>query len=167
MWRRSRRSANTPPIIVKSRRGKSPRKLSRPKKKADLDLAIVTISHACATFCIHVPTLDVRAPIQRRRKLRWVRAIPIRPGADRITSRKQIKHPAPTCLGVCKAGLIYLRLRCPNPSRRSAEASLAFDCLSSRGLLDSSRVFGKMCYIAMEHSEIPILSPLRSFLTDG
>ena len=89
MWRRSRRSATTPPIIVKRRIGSSLRKVSSPRKNADREPAIVRISHACATFCIHVPILDVRAPIQRRRKLRWPSAAAIRPAAVGITSCKR------------------------------------------------------------------------------
>jgi hypothetical protein len=38
----------------------------------------VTISHACATFCIQVPMLEVSAPNQSNRKLRWVKATVMR-----------------------------------------------------------------------------------------
>ncbi len=38
----------------------------------------MTISQACATFCIHVPMLEVSAPNQSSRKLRWVRATAMR-----------------------------------------------------------------------------------------
>jgi hypothetical protein len=73
-WRRFRRSATTPPISVKRRIGTSPRNESRPRKNADAVPLSVTISQACATFCIHVPMLEMRAPVQRRRKSRKVRA---------------------------------------------------------------------------------------------
>src|ERR1700733_3968390 len=64
----------------------------RPQKNADRGPLKVTISHACATFCIRVPMLDVRDPIQTRRKLRWARAMAMRPGADRITSSRSTNH---------------------------------------------------------------------------
>src|ERR1700683_2311100 len=47
--------------------------------------------------------LDVRVPIQTRRKLRWVRAMAMRPGADRITSSRSTNHLQLRGLGVSKA----------------------------------------------------------------
>ena len=68
--RRSCRSATTPPISVNSRIGSSPKNASSPRKKADEDPVIVTTSQFCATFCIHVPMVDVKAPHQSTRKSR-------------------------------------------------------------------------------------------------
>ena len=64
----------TPPTSVSSRIGSSPMSESRPRKNADAEPVSVTMSHACATFCIHVPMLEPSAPIHRRRKSLWVRA---------------------------------------------------------------------------------------------
>jgi hypothetical protein len=66
--RRSRRSATTPPISVKSMIGTWPRNASRPRKKAEF--VRVSTSQFWATLCIHVPMLEVQAPIQRVRKSR-------------------------------------------------------------------------------------------------
>ena len=63
--RRSTRSARTPPKREKARKGASPRKASRPSRKAEP--VIVRISQFWATSCIQVPTLDVNAPAQSRR----------------------------------------------------------------------------------------------------
>ena len=54
----------------------------------------MTISHACATFCIHVPMLEVSAPNQSSRKLRWVRATAMRVAASLIRLRKEIRFYA-------------------------------------------------------------------------
>ena len=54
----------------------------------------MTISHACATFCIHVPMLEVSAPNQSSRKLRWVRATAMRVAASLIRLRKEIQFYA-------------------------------------------------------------------------
>ena len=43
---------------------------SRPRKNAEAVPVSVTISQACATFCIQVPMLERRAPNQSRRKSR-------------------------------------------------------------------------------------------------
>ncbi len=63
--RRSIRSASTPPKREKTRKGASPRNASSPSRNADP--VMVRISQFCATSCIHVPTLEVNAPAQRRR----------------------------------------------------------------------------------------------------
>src|SRR5262249_35754961 len=97
------------------------RKLSRPRKNADLEPVIVTISQACAIFCIHVPMLDAKAPIQRRRKSRWVRAIAIRPEADRRISSSSTNHPWPKARRACKASLIFARLRSEHVGRFQLE----------------------------------------------
>ncbi len=39
-------------------------------EERDVDPVIVRISQFCATSCIHVPTLDVKAPAHMRRKSR-------------------------------------------------------------------------------------------------
>src|SRR5688500_1639804 len=58
--------------------GASPRKESSPRKKADEGPAIVRTSQLCATFCIHVPMLEVKAPIHSTRKSRYVSATAMR-----------------------------------------------------------------------------------------
>ena len=70
--------AECPPSSVKSRIGSSPAKLSRPRKNAEDEPVSVTISHACATFCIQVPIVDVNAPNQRMRKSRYISAAAMR-----------------------------------------------------------------------------------------
>src|SRR5215813_11272320 len=63
----------TPPRSEKRRNGASPRNASRPSR--NVDPVIVRISQFCATSCIHVPTLDVKAPAHIRRKSRYPNAL--------------------------------------------------------------------------------------------
>src|SRR5687767_3367408 len=76
--RRSIKSANTPPRSVKINPGAVATNASRPSQKGEL--VKVRTSQPCATACIHVPTFERNAPIQKRRKLRCesARNIPLR-----------------------------------------------------------------------------------------
>src|SRR5215217_2940247 len=76
--RRSIRSAKTPPSSVRTKPGAVAMNASSPSQNGEL--VNCNTSHPCATACIHVPTLDRNAPIQKRRKLRWesARNIPLR-----------------------------------------------------------------------------------------
>src|SRR6516162_8880072 len=65
--RRSTRSATTPPIKENRKIGISPRKASSPSMNADLESS--NTSQLWASFCIHVPILDVHAPNHMMRKL--------------------------------------------------------------------------------------------------
>src|SRR4051794_7466683 len=53
------------------------RNASSPRKKGDA-LVSETISQFCATICIHVPMLEVQAPIHCTRKSRYVKATSVR-----------------------------------------------------------------------------------------
>ena len=74
--RRSMRSAMTPPNREKRKIGISPRKASRPSRKGDFVMS--RTSQFCAISCIHVPMVDVQAPIQRSRKSRYWNALKTR-----------------------------------------------------------------------------------------
>src|SRR5215472_9988673 len=63
--RRSIRSARTPP-----------RNASRPNKNGELEM--LSTSQLCARFCIHVPMLEVHAPIHINRKSRYWNALKTR-----------------------------------------------------------------------------------------
>ncbi len=64
--RLSTRSAMTPPKRVKKRNGIDPAKPTTPSQKAEL--VSVSTSQPWATFCIHVPMLEGKLPLQKRRK---------------------------------------------------------------------------------------------------
>src|SRR5437879_4129315 len=53
------------------------RKASSPRKNGD-ELVSETTSQFCATICIHVPMLEVQAPIHWTRKSRYVKAVSVR-----------------------------------------------------------------------------------------
>src|SRR2546425_11519789 len=52
------------------------RNASSPRKNGEL--VSETTSQFCATICIHVPMLDVQAPIHWTRKSRYVNAVSVR-----------------------------------------------------------------------------------------
>ncbi len=68
-WRRSRRSANTPPTSEKRKIGVACRIGSKDSRKG-LWL-IFQISQPCASICIQVPMAEVQAPIHISRKSRY------------------------------------------------------------------------------------------------
>src|SRR5215831_3594229 len=53
------------------------RNASSPRKNGEA-LVSETMSQFCATICIHVPTLEVQAPIHWTRKSRYVKATRVR-----------------------------------------------------------------------------------------
>src|SRR5665213_2525447 len=65
--RLSTRSATTPPNKVNTRNGIDPAKLTTPSQNAELAVSVRT-SQLCATFCIQVPMLERKFPLQKRRK---------------------------------------------------------------------------------------------------
>jgi len=66
------RSAMTPPKRVTKRNGICPANPTTPSQKAEL--VRVRTSQPWATFCIQLPTLEVKLPAQKRRKLGLRRA---------------------------------------------------------------------------------------------
>ena len=62
------RSAATPAKRASEKIGKSPRNESRPTQNGEPPST--STSQLCASFCIHVPMLDVQAPDHIRRKSR-------------------------------------------------------------------------------------------------
>ena len=68
--RRSRRSASTPPIGVKSNRGICCKNASRPRKNGEP--VIDSTSQFSATACVQVPTLETQEPNHRSRKSRYL-----------------------------------------------------------------------------------------------
>ena len=66
--RRSTRSAITPPKSENRSIGPVARNPSTPSRNAEFVMFRTT--HPCATVCIHVPTVEVKAPIQSSRKSR-------------------------------------------------------------------------------------------------
>ena len=69
MWRRSKRSASTPPTSEKRKIGMAWRMGSRASNWV-LPL-IFQMSQPCATICIQVPMAEAQAPIHMRRKSRY------------------------------------------------------------------------------------------------
>src|ERR1051325_3901071 len=63
--RRSIRSAKTPPASVKKKLGAVAMKVSSPSQKGEL--VNFNTSQPCATACIHVPTFERNAPVQKIR----------------------------------------------------------------------------------------------------
>ena len=70
--RLSTRSAITPPKSVKRRNGMEPAKPTTPSQKAEL--VSTSTSQPWATFCIQVPMLERKLPLQKRRKFGLRRA---------------------------------------------------------------------------------------------
>ena len=71
--RRPKRSAMTPPKSVKKRKGMEPANPTTPSQKAEFRVSRST-SQPWATFCIQVPMLERKFPLQKRRKLGLRRA---------------------------------------------------------------------------------------------
>jgi len=66
------RSATTPPNSVKMRNGMEPAKPTTPSQNAEP--VSRSTSQPCATFCIQVPMLERKFPLQKSRKLGLRRA---------------------------------------------------------------------------------------------
>ena len=63
------RSAITPPKSVNKRNGIEPANPTTPSQNAEL--VSVSTSQPWAIFCIHVPMLERKFPLQNRRKFAW------------------------------------------------------------------------------------------------
>ena len=76
MWRRSKRSARTPPTSEKRMMGTVCKVGSRPSRNGEW--LSFQMSQPWATICIQVPMADRHAPVHMRRKSRYWNALKMR-----------------------------------------------------------------------------------------
>src|SRR5947209_1025410 len=84
-------SAITPPMSAKSRMGNEAAKPTTPSQNAEL--VSLSTSQPCAMFCIQVPTLERKLPVQKSRKSRWRSARASRGSSIRVVSAESVTVP--------------------------------------------------------------------------